>query len=57
MVAANNIWNATFMTIAAALCALMLAFGVSVPGLFAVLAAGTLVTALLSFRYLRQMDG
>lgn len=57
MVAANNIWNATFMTIAAAVCATMLALGVSVPGLFAVLAAGTLVTAGLSFRYLRQMDG
>ncbi len=56
MVAANNIWNSLFMTVAAGLCALMLEFGVSVPGLFAVLAGGTLVTAGLSYRYLSADD-
>ena len=56
MVAANNIWNALFMSFAAGACALMLTMGMPVPGLFGVLGTGSVIAAILSFWLLRTID-
>jgi acyl-[acyl-carrier-protein]-phospholipid O-acyltransferase/long-chain-fatty-acid--[acyl-carrier-protein] ligase len=47
IVAANNIWNAIFMTAATLLVAILLSFGLPVAGVFLLLALGTVVVSVL----------